>query len=117
MVSVSPPFTSTTVASPDMGQDFGGGHDPYTHAVSDHDKACMATMARAQGFHSEDVTEPSEIIPAFRRALRPMPRVSRPIWSSSAPSIRSMQAGSETPELATRRLTSEAVRCKLARTA
>jgi thiamine pyrophosphate-dependent acetolactate synthase large subunit-like protein len=48
---------------------WGGGHDPYTHAVSDHDKACMATMAKAQGFYSEDVTEPSEIIPALRRAF------------------------------------------------
>jgi thiamine pyrophosphate-dependent acetolactate synthase large subunit-like protein len=26
-------------------------------------------MARAQGYHAEDVTEPSEIIPALRRAL------------------------------------------------
>jgi thiamine pyrophosphate-dependent acetolactate synthase large subunit-like protein len=48
---------------------WGGGHDPYTWKVSDHGSACMATMARAVGFHAEDVTEPSEIIPALKRAL------------------------------------------------
>jgi acetolactate synthase-1/2/3 large subunit len=48
---------------------WGSGHDPYTHAVSDHTKVCMADMARAQGYHAEDVTEPSEIIPALRRAF------------------------------------------------
>jgi acetolactate synthase-1/2/3 large subunit len=48
---------------------WGGGHDPYTWQVSDHGRACMASMARAVGFHGEDVTEPSEIIPALRRAL------------------------------------------------
>ena len=48
---------------------WGPGHDPYTHAVSDHAKVCMADMARAQGYHAEDVTEPSEIIPALRRAF------------------------------------------------
>lgn len=48
---------------------WGGGHDPYTWKVSDHGSACMATMARAVGFHAEDVSEPSEVIPAIRRAL------------------------------------------------
>jgi len=48
---------------------WGPGHDPFTHEVSDHSKVCMASMARAQGYHAEDVTEPSEIIPALRRAL------------------------------------------------
>jgi thiamine pyrophosphate-dependent acetolactate synthase large subunit-like protein len=48
---------------------WGPGHDPYTHAVSDHEKVCMASMARAQGYHAEDVTEPAEIIPALRRAF------------------------------------------------
>ena len=48
---------------------WGPGHDPYTHEVSDHSKVCMATMAKAQGFCAEDVTEPSEIIPALRRAF------------------------------------------------
>jgi acetolactate synthase-1/2/3 large subunit len=48
---------------------WGGGHDPYTWKVSDHDAACMSSMARAVGFHGEDVTEPAEIIPALKRAF------------------------------------------------
>src|SRR5438552_1155614 len=48
---------------------WGAGHDPYTWKVSDHAKACMASMARAVGFHSEDVDKPSEIVPALKRAL------------------------------------------------
>ncbi len=48
---------------------WGGGHDPYTWKVSDHASACMASMARAVGFHAEDVTQPAEIIPALKRAL------------------------------------------------
>jgi acetolactate synthase-1/2/3 large subunit len=48
---------------------WGGGHDPYTWKVSDHASACMANMAKAVGFHAEDVTAPSEIIPALKRAL------------------------------------------------
>ena len=52
------------------GQGFWGpGHDPYTWKVSDHGSACMASMARAVGFHGEDVTSPAEIIPAFKRAF------------------------------------------------
>ena len=48
---------------------WGAGHDPYTWKVSDHSKACMANMAKAVGFHSEDVDKPSEIIPALKRAF------------------------------------------------
>jgi acetolactate synthase I/II/III large subunit len=48
---------------------WGAGHDPYTWKVSDHGSACMASMAKAVGFHAEDVTQPSEIIPALKRAL------------------------------------------------
>ncbi|PYM28011.1 MAG: hypothetical protein DMD78_00970 [Candidatus Rokuibacteriota bacterium] len=48
---------------------WGAGHDPYTWKVSDHGSACMATMAKSVGFHSEDVSQPSEIIPALKRAL------------------------------------------------
>jgi acetolactate synthase-1/2/3 large subunit len=48
---------------------WGGGHDPYTWKVSDHGNACMANMAKAVGFHAEDVDKPSEIIPALKRAL------------------------------------------------
>ena len=48
---------------------WGAGHDPYTWKVSDHETACMANMARAVGFHAEDVSQPAEIIPALKRAL------------------------------------------------
>ena len=48
---------------------WGAGHDPHTWKVSDHGTACMAAMARAVGFYGEDVSEPSEVIPAFKRAL------------------------------------------------
>ena len=48
---------------------WGEGHDPYTWRVSDHAAACMSSMARAVGFYAEDVTDPSEVIPALRRAF------------------------------------------------
>ncbi|HYC47450.1 MAG TPA: thiamine pyrophosphate-dependent enzyme [Burkholderiales bacterium] len=48
---------------------WGKGHDPYTWKVSDHGSACMASMAGAVGWHAEDVSEPSEIIPALKRAF------------------------------------------------
>ena len=48
---------------------WGAGHDPYTWKVSDHETACMANMARAVGFHAEDVSQPAEIIPALKRAF------------------------------------------------
>jgi acetolactate synthase-1/2/3 large subunit len=48
---------------------WGSGHDPYTWKVSDHSSACMAAMARAVGFHGEDVSQPAEVIPALKRAF------------------------------------------------
>ncbi|MBM4443115.1 MAG: hypothetical protein FJ027_22110 [Candidatus Rokubacteria bacterium] len=48
---------------------WGGGHDPYTWKVSEHGSACMANMAKAVGFHAEDVDKPGEIIPALKRAF------------------------------------------------
>ena len=48
---------------------WGAGHDPYTWKVSDHGSACMAAMARAVGFHGEDVRQPDDIIPALKRAF------------------------------------------------
>jgi thiamine pyrophosphate-dependent acetolactate synthase large subunit-like protein len=48
---------------------WGAGHDPYTWQVSDHGTACMSSMARAVGFHGEDVSKPSEVIPALKRAF------------------------------------------------
>jgi acetolactate synthase-1/2/3 large subunit len=49
---------------------WGKGHDPYTWKVSDHGAVCTASMARALGFHAQDVTEPAEIVPAFERAFQ-----------------------------------------------
>jgi len=48
---------------------WGAGHDPYTWKVSDHSAACMANMAKAVGFYGEDVSEPSQVIPALGRAF------------------------------------------------
>ena len=48
---------------------WGPGHDPYTYEVSDHTKINMAAAVREMGYHSERVTEPSEVAPALRRAL------------------------------------------------
>ena len=48
---------------------WGPGHDPYTWKVSDHSAACMSAMARAVGWYGEDVSEPSQVIPALQRAL------------------------------------------------
>ena len=48
---------------------WGGGHDPYTWQVSPHENACMANMAKSVGFHAEDVRQPSEIVPALKRAF------------------------------------------------
>ncbi len=48
---------------------WGPGHDPYTWKVSDHSSACMSAMARAVGFHGEDVAAPSEVLPALQRAF------------------------------------------------
>lgn len=48
---------------------WGPGHDPYTWKVSDHASACMSAMARAVGWHGEDVSEPLQVIPALKRAF------------------------------------------------
>ena len=49
---------------------WGEGHDPYTWKVSDHGSACMASMARAVGFHAEDVREPSGDHPGVQARVR-----------------------------------------------
>jgi len=48
---------------------WGAGHDPYTWEVSGHSTVDMSAAAKSLGFYAEDVTEPSEIIPALKRAL------------------------------------------------
>jgi len=58
---------------------WGEGHDPYTCEVSGHSVADMSEAVRAVGYYAEDVTEPSEIIPALRRAFDENAR-SRPAY-------------------------------------
>jgi acetolactate synthase-1/2/3 large subunit len=48
---------------------WGPGHDPFTHSVLGPDEVDMSKVIGALGFHSERVREPTEIIPALRRAL------------------------------------------------
>ena len=48
---------------------WGNGHDPFTCEVCDHDVADMSEAVRSLGYYAEDVTEPSEIIPAIERAF------------------------------------------------
>jgi acetolactate synthase-1/2/3 large subunit len=48
---------------------WGAGHDPYTYVVSKYPDVSMAKMAAGVGWHSETVTEPDEVIPAFKRAF------------------------------------------------
>ena len=48
---------------------WGDGHDPYTCEVSDHSVTDMSEAVKAMGYYAEHVTEPSEIIPALKRAF------------------------------------------------
>jgi thiamine pyrophosphate-dependent acetolactate synthase large subunit-like protein len=48
---------------------WGPGHDPYTCEVCGHAVTDMSEAARAIGYYAEDISEPSEIVPALRRAF------------------------------------------------
>jgi len=48
---------------------WGPGHDPYTCEVGAHSSADYSRAVQALGYYAEDVTEPSQIVPALRRAL------------------------------------------------
>ena len=48
---------------------WGDGHDPFTHKVLGYDEVDMSRVIEAMGYHTERVTEPSEIGPALKRAL------------------------------------------------
>jgi thiamine pyrophosphate-dependent acetolactate synthase large subunit-like protein len=48
---------------------WGPGHDPFTHAVLGYDEVDMSRVLGELGLHSERVREPSDIVPALRRAL------------------------------------------------
>ena len=48
---------------------WGDGHDPFTHRVIGYDEVDMSKVIGALGYHTERVTEPSEVGPALQRAL------------------------------------------------
>jgi thiamine pyrophosphate-dependent acetolactate synthase large subunit-like protein len=48
---------------------WGPGHDPFTHSVLGYDEVDMSRVIGELGLHSERVREPSDIVPALRRAL------------------------------------------------
>ena len=48
---------------------WGAGHDPYTHAVLGYDEVDMSKVIGEMGLHTERVREPSDIVPALKRAL------------------------------------------------
>ena len=48
---------------------WGPGHDPFTHSVLGPDEVDMSKVIGDLGFHTERVADPSEVVPALRRAL------------------------------------------------
>ena len=48
---------------------WGDGHDPFTHKVLGNDEVDMSQVIGAWGYHTERVTEPSEVGPALKRAM------------------------------------------------
>ncbi len=48
---------------------WGDGHDPFTHRVVGNDEIDMSSVIGALGYHTERVTEPSEVGVALKRAL------------------------------------------------
>ena len=47
---------------------WGDGHDPFTHKVLGHDEVDMSKVIGELGYHTERVTEPSEVVLALKRA-------------------------------------------------
>ncbi len=48
---------------------WGDGHDPFTHHVLGYDEVDMSRVIGELGYHTERVTEPSEVVPALKRAF------------------------------------------------
>jgi len=48
---------------------WGDGHDPFTHKVLGYDDVDMSKVIGELGYHTERVTEPSDIVLALRRAF------------------------------------------------
>ena len=49
---------------------WGDGHDPFTHQVLGYDEVDMSKVIGSLGYHTQRVTEPSEVGPALRRAMQ-----------------------------------------------
>ena len=58
---------------------WGRGHSPYTCDLSEHSVTDYSEAVKAMGYYAEHVAEPSEIIPALRRAFDENAR-SRPAY-------------------------------------
>ena len=48
---------------------WGDGHDPFTHKVLNYDEVDMSKVIGQLGYHTERVTEPSEVVLALKRAF------------------------------------------------
>ena len=48
---------------------WGDGHDPFTHKVLGYDEVDMSRVIGELGYHTERVTEPSEVVLALKRAF------------------------------------------------
>ena len=48
---------------------WGDGHDPFTHKVLGYDEIDMSRVIGEMGYHTERVTEPSDVVLALRRAF------------------------------------------------
>ena len=48
---------------------WGDGHDPFTHKVLGYDEVDMSKVIGELGYHTERVSEPSEVVLALKRAF------------------------------------------------
>ena len=48
---------------------WGDGHDPFTHKVLDYNEVDMSKVIGELGYHTERVTEPSDVVLALKRAF------------------------------------------------
>ena len=48
---------------------WGDGHDPFTHKVLDYDEVDMSKVIGELGYHTERVSEPSDVVMALKRAF------------------------------------------------
>ena len=48
---------------------WGDGHDPFTHKVMGYDEVDMSKVIGEIGYHTERVTEPSDVVLALQRAF------------------------------------------------